>query len=139
MINLPKWSLTLVPPLYDTSSKSPIEMTAQVYGKMREFVDEYNRFTEDIQKAITDFEVGIISSEEEFKKYITCTMQEYINSLDEKVTIVDRWFNDFDGEMNNIITEKMNEALANGNLTITETYDSETESLKFVIGGNVNE
>lgn len=86
MINLPKWNLTLCPPLYDTASKSPIEMTAQVYGKMRELVEEYNKFSSELEKAFEDYTYNTTSNMEEFKNNITCIMQSYIESVDSKLS-----------------------------------------------------
>lgn len=141
MINLPAWRLTLVPPLYDTSSKSPIEMTAQVYSKMRELVEEFNKFSEDTTKALNEFEVGIISANEDFKKYVTCTMQEYIKSIDEKIKVIDANIEElsfkYENDVKEATKELLNKALSEGTLTIAEVYNEETEALNFIVTGVV--
>ena len=85
VINLPEWKLTLCPPLYDTSSRSPIEQTAQVYAKMRELVEAYNQFATDVTKVLSDYIANTNGDIDEFKKLITCMLQEHINAVDIKI------------------------------------------------------
>lgn len=56
MFKLPKWALpNNYPAFYDTESATAIEMTAKLYGAMSSFADEYNKFADDINKAIEEF------------------------------------------------------------------------------------
>ena len=141
MINLPAWKLTLSPPLYDTSSKSPIEMTAHVYAKMRELVEDYNRFSEELTKAINEYEANVNGDISRFKDEVTTIMNEYVKSIDNEVTLIhnhlhtleENYEKDVVEQTRKIIEERLNE----GSLTITEVYNEETESLNFVLGGTI--
>lgn len=88
MINLPQWKLTLTDPLYDTSSTSPIEMTGQVYAKVREVVEEFNRFSAQMEKTINDHIVKGVDGMQEFEKSITKIMNDYIRSIDSKISVL---------------------------------------------------
>ena len=114
MINLPEWKLTLCPPLYDTSSKSPTEMTAQVYAKTRELVTTFNEFSEGMNKAFQSFTEANIKDVQEFEEKITCLMNEYIESIDTKIH-----------ELNESISKRIEEGFIK--------YNEENEEI--VIGG----
>ena len=135
MINLPEWKLTLCPPLYDTSSKSQIEQTAQVYAKMRELIEAYNQFTADMLKAMNDFITSSIQGNEEFEKCINKTMQDYIESIDTKIDLaVNEMLEKYKQEVKDVAEEAVTEVLNSGEVTLTEHYDEATESLYFVLG-----
>ena len=112
MINLPKWALTLCPPLYDTSSLSPIEQTAQVYSKMRELIENYNKFVDEISKTINTFENDVNGDIKEFTCAITGIMQKYIETIDAKM-------NEQDSNIELTINKKL-EKLVNYNETNEE-------------------
>jgi hypothetical protein len=130
MINLPAWKLTLCAPLYDTSSTSPIEQTAQVYAKMRELVEEFNKLSENLSKSLEDYIVKDIRDMEEFKEYINCIMQEYIESVDQKLT-------DLDIEFKSVIAEVVNGAITNETIKVEEVYDEQTEGLVLKLTGGI--
>lgn len=85
MINLPQWKLTLCPPLYDTASVSPTEQTAQVYGKMRELIEDYNSFTAEVSNTLNEYINKTNGDIDEFKKCITALTAEFIKSVDVKL------------------------------------------------------
>lgn len=88
---LPKWALTnLSPAFYDCESGSAIQQTAKVYGAMNELIEEYNNFVDEINKNITDFENGVISSNDEFKTCITNLIENYIKTIDLKIQMQDQ-------------------------------------------------
>ena len=88
---LPYWVLTdKTPAFYDSESKTTIEMTAKVYAKMQELVDDYNKFIDDINKHIEDYETGVNQDLECFKTNITKTCHDYISMMDSKITSQDK-------------------------------------------------
>lgn len=138
MINLPQWKLTLCDPLYDTSSVSPIEMTAQVYAKTRELVEEFNKFSSDMEKTINVHIVDTTADIQEFEKSITKIMNEYIKSIDNKIPII---IESVEGKILEAVEvakptlieslrEEINEAVS----TAFITYNEENEEI--VVGGN---
>lgn len=121
MINLPKWALTLCPPLYDTSSLSPIEQTAQVYSKMRELIENYNKFVDEVSSAIDKLEVDTHTDIKEFKCVITELVQKYIETIDMKMSEQDlRIEKTIDEKVVIAVSEKINDVVA---------YDSENEEV----------
>lgn len=130
MINLPEWRLTLCAPLYDTVSKSPIEMTAQVYAKMRELVNAYNDFTSELTKALTDFTYKTTEDITEFENRITCLMQEHMEAVDSKIN---QCISIIDEEVEKSVKSKIEEMLSQGVIT----YNEASEEL--IVGGLTNE
>lgn len=83
---LPHWRLTdRTPAFYDTESGSAIEQTAKVYGAMRDLINEYNKFADNLNKALQSFELEIKEDNECFKKCLTELVENYIKSIDLKI------------------------------------------------------
>ena len=88
---LPKWTLTSTfPSVYDTESGTCIEMTAKVYAAMRDLQTNYNKFVDEINTCITEFQNGVIESQKEFEEKIIKLIHDYIKTLDLKVAHQDR-------------------------------------------------
>lgn len=86
MKSLPHWSLTgKHPAFYDTESATAIEQTAKIYGAMQTLIDEYNKFVDELNTNIQNFEESTNKDVEDFKECITNTMRKYIETLDTKV------------------------------------------------------
>lgn len=88
---LPNWIFTNPrPSIYDTDSGTAIEMVAKVYGAMKDLQENYNEFTEEINKHIEDYEKGIIEDFNCFKNKIIETVENYITSIDMKIELQDK-------------------------------------------------
>ena len=88
---LPKWIYpNTIPSVYDGESKTCLDMTAKVYGAMRNLQEEYNLFVDEINKCITDFIESGNKEEEEFEARLTKIIHDYIHALDLKVINQDR-------------------------------------------------
>lgn len=88
--NLPLWNLTsLNPAIYDNESGSAIEMTAKVYGKMQELVNDYNEFVNKLNNAITDHNNSVDKDIDAFKCAVTELLENYIRTIDLKVIHID--------------------------------------------------
>ncbi len=86
MNKLPNWILNhRFPSVYDSDSKTVIEQTARVYGAMNDLIEEYNRYVETLNSEIAKFETGIVSTQECFRNNITKVMNEFIESVDNKI------------------------------------------------------
>ena len=133
MINLPEWKLTLCPPLYDTSSKSPI------YAKMRELVEAFNTFAQDLSEQLSNHTVGSIQGMHTFKADINRIMSEYITSIDCKVSIIEELFRNYEKDVEERLMRIVEEKFNDGSITIKEVFDENTESMHFVLGGVDNE
>lgn len=87
MFLLPKWIMTSKhPAFYDAESGSAIEQTAKVYGAMNKLIEEYNAFVDELNKKINEFEAGVTTSNEEFKTCITTLIENYIKTIDLKLS-----------------------------------------------------
>lgn len=106
---LPKWVLTdKYPAFYDTESVTAIEMVAKLYGSMQELITDYNKFVDEVNQAIKDFEDGMIASFEEFKTCVMSLMENYIASVDMKIQMQDQAIADKFAEQDALINEKFN-------------------------------
>ena len=135
---LPEWVLTGTrPAIYDVDSDSTIEQTARVYAAMKELQKEVTEYIEKLEKALKDFQDGIINSEEEFKTCMTKLIHDYIHKIDEKIKIQDKVIDDAVNYMKANLKVYANELLQqmidNGELTIESLYDETNESLSIVI------
>lgn len=87
---LPEWCLTdTLPAFYDTESATTVEETAKLYGKVKNLVEDYNKYVNEINKTIEDFTNGVNQDQEEFKNSIIKIMHDYIHSVDTKIDIQD--------------------------------------------------
>lgn len=146
MIQLPLWRLTnKFPSFYDTESGSSIEMTAKVYGAMRELIDEYNKFVSDINIELSKFEADITKDNCEFKNSITEIVENHIKCVDMKM-------NTFTRETNMMIDEAVkymktnitattiaiiNKALADGSISVGLVYNPTSEEINLITQGGV--
>lgn len=137
---LPHWVLTdKFPSVYDRESVTAISMVAKLYGKMEELIADYNEYVDQVNKAIAEFEDGMIKDFESFKRCVQKLMDDYIQTIDTKINLQDAKIADaIDYMKNNIVattTTLFNEALQNGDITATlaEDYDAENEELTLSI------
>ena len=62
---LPLWAVTgTSPAFYDTESKTALQQTSVLYGKMRELIDAYNETSKELQNAIDYMETNLGSTVE---------------------------------------------------------------------------
>lgn len=151
---LPYWVLTnATPSVYESESKTAVEMVAKVYAKMQELVDEYNKFTETINSTIETFINDTNINQEEFECRITKVIHDYLDYLDTRLdkqdTIINESVvymkNNLSGTIAELVTQmkesgEIDEAIINSfnNLEIrlsaiesslTHNYESESETL----------
>ena len=125
---LPNWALTVNRPMrYDAESATPLQQTARVYAAMNELIEEYNKFSEEASKRISEFENKEGGARKEFEERITKIMREFTCSIKQYV----------ENNLEQTSKDILNDALQAGTITIEEVYDEEKESLSFVIGGSV--
>ena len=85
---LPKWVLTGTnPAFYDMDSATATEQTAKIYGKMKELVEDYNKFSEELHNAITNLVNGTTEDIEKFKTDLNKIVHDYIAMLDNKTSV----------------------------------------------------
>ena len=84
--NLPNWCLVNKnPSFYDTESATVLEETSKLYGKMQELINDYNLFTEELNKSLTDFTTETNENQKCFTDKTTKLIEDYIKSIDMKV------------------------------------------------------
>lgn len=87
---LPNWAVANgQPAFYDVESATAIQMTARLYKKIQELIEQYNEFTCEINTLIDEFERGIIHDFTEFKQCVIDLMNKYIETIDTKINLQD--------------------------------------------------
>ena len=142
MLRLPPWVLTdRHPAFYDTESGTVIEQTARVYAAMQKLIDEYNAFVDSVNKSIEELKLETKEEQDCFKKCITELVETYIKSIDLKIDEQDNKLSDaiedITANIQTITTQIVNDAIEAGTITITESYNPETESLEMTATGGV--
>ena len=142
MFKLPHWVLTdKNPAFYDTDSGSAIEQTARVYGAVKTFIEEYNTYVDNLNKALESFELETKEDIDCFKKCITELMETYIKSIDIAIDkqnlTIDKSIRQMQLSIVNHTTQLVNEALAEGKIHIVQSYDPDNESLDIIAEGSV--
>lgn len=140
---LPHWCISnKYPSIYDTDSKTVIEQTSRVYGKIQELIEDYNKFVDETNTIIEQFINNTNADQECFQNKITKIVHDYIAMLDEKIKQQDRIIEDSVLYIKNNIIEVANnvmrEAVEQGTIIITSNYDEENKKLNLIIT-NVNQ
>ena len=135
---LPFWVLTdLQPAFYDSESGTVLQQLSRIYPKIQEVINSYNDFVREVNRYIDEFETGIIKDFNCFKNCIIKTMNDYIESIDTKINLQDMDIqNAIDYMKNNIVettTNVVNQAIQNGDINISITYDSPSEGLSIIV------
>ena len=142
MYLLPRWVLTNPKPsAYDSESATAIQMVAKVYKAMNDLIEEYNKFADEVNSKILEYQNSLTEDNEEFKECITKTVENYIKSIDIKIDKQDLVIqNAVDYMKENIVdttNELVNKAIEDGKIAVYEDYDSATESLNLLVTGGV--
>lgn len=91
LIKLPPWNLTnKLPAFHDVESASSVQMTAKLYDYMKAFGLDYEKFVEEINTAITEYNTDMETDQKCFEEKITKTIHDYIHIIDTKLAHQDR-------------------------------------------------
>ena len=110
-------------------------MVSKLYAYLQEMVNDYNAFVTEVNNEIENFEHDINYNVEEFKSCVRNLMDEYIESIDIRMSLQDKEIADAIDYMKNNIFETAREifeqAVISGTIraNLVNTYDSETEEL----------
>ena len=131
---LPNIALTdLQPAFYDVESVTAVQMVSKFYTYLQNIVDDYNSFANEVNQEIENFENDTNASYEEFKNCIQNMMLNYIESIDTKINNQNAIIEDAVDYMKNNITETtteiINQAIDDGTIDVSVSYDSEDEEL----------
>lgn len=157
---LPHWVLTnLQSAFYDSESGTILQQMARVYSKIEELINIYNEFACEINRYIKEFEDGIIEDFECFKNCIIKTMNDYIESIDTKISLQDLKISEAIERQDSTIAEKfieqdnviaeainymkdnivettttiINQAIENGDIKVSINYNTDTEELTITV------
>lgn len=120
---LPKWVLPpTLPSVYECESFTALEMVSKLYGAINELITEYNKTVEQLN----GFQAEEKAAREEFELKITKVIREFICSWKQETA-----------DLEELTKTVVNEAIQAGKIAISEVYDEKTESLNFVVGGEV--
>lgn len=135
MERLPHWRITdRYPAFLDTESATAIEQTAKVYGAMQTMIDEFNKFVDNVNASMEEFENRMTADYDEFTVGLRQEFQDFIDVVNLRVTEAETFM------MNNldaVTANTINRAIENGTLRITEEYDEATESYNLKFTGGV--
>ena len=91
ILKLPNWVLVnKFPAKFDDESLTVLEQTARLYAKVNELIDSYNKYVEEINKTISDYQNKKDSDVDAFLCSIKCLTDNYINTVDMKISHQDR-------------------------------------------------
>ena len=135
---LPPIALTnLQPAFYDVESVTAIEMVSKLYAYLQNMVNDYNSFITEVNNEIENFENDINYNIQEFESCIRNLMSEFIESIDIKIDLQDAKIeNAIEYMKDNIIettTTIIDNLIQNGEINVSISYDSETESLDIIV------
>lgn len=83
---LPLWNVTNLQYAFnDMESKTGIEMTARLYGKMQELIESYNAFVTNINQSLEDFYTETNKNAEEFAVGLRQEFQDFIDVIELKI------------------------------------------------------
>lgn len=134
---LPHWVIpNKFPAFYDSESATAIEMTAKIYKHVENLIDDYNKFVENMNKAIDDFENGVTSDIELFKVSIRQEFQDFIDVVELKLkdqdTEIQKAYNYLVENLRNTTKDIVIEALQEGSLVLGINYEDSTESMTLI-------
>lgn len=133
MEKLPFWQLTNPhPAFYDAESGSAITMVAKVYAAMNELIEEHNTYIEGLNTRIDEFMNTANTEREEFAVAMRQEYQDFIDVIDLKVQVMEKTLSDMVDSIPEFVREGIQNALKDGTIVITTTYNDETEELDFV-------
>lgn len=141
---LPLWVLPSVTSVYDLESSTVSEMVPKVYGAMRNLIEDYNKFAEEINQTILTFTGSSNEEIANFKQTIEQRLICKFNDMDARyneIKVELMRYSDakiseiYDHYLNGYANQLINEKIASGDIEITLVYDPETESLNMTTGG----
>ena len=128
---LPRWNYPdSTPAFYDNESLTAIQASAKVYGKMNELVKEYNKFADECNKKISEFEYSTIEELNTFEASMRQEFQDFIDAIENHIRV-------HEANINEEIKDVLNQGLTEGSITITGVYDESSESLNLTLGGSI--
>lgn len=91
LIKLPYWRLTEVhPAIHDYESLTTVQMTARVYGAMQKLIEDYNKWIDEVNLTFENYEKERNINFDEFKEDLTKITNDFIQSVDHKISCQDR-------------------------------------------------
>lgn len=91
LIKLPPWNLTnKLPAFHDVESATAVQMTSKLYEYMKMFQTDYEKFVEEINKAIDEYNTEMNTDQKCFEEKITKIIHDYIHIIDTKLAHQDR-------------------------------------------------
>lgn len=147
--NLRPWLLQPFPATYDLESATPTEMVAKIHGAMNTLIDNYNKFIVDMEKEMQTLSQGSATEIQNFKQSVEKRIGDQFNELNAQFIKLRADLLEYTAQylaenvegVLPVITSADNGKLLqaiNGvwtPVTPTFTYDPETETLNFTIGG----
>jgi len=139
---MPGWSIVNpFPANYDVESKTVIEQTARMYGKVNELIESYNTFTTNIENKTNEFIETTNGDYEAFKISIRQEFQDFIDvieiKLDEQQKIIDNAVSYMSDNIISTTKNVINDSITRGDIVINTVYDENTENLNIVADGSV--
>lgn len=134
---LPDIALTnLQPAFYDVESVTAVQMVSKFYTYLQNIVDDYNSFANEVNQEIENFENDTNTNYEEFQNCIKQMILDYIESIDTKINnqdlIIQDAVNYMKNNINETTTELVNQAIDDGIINVSVTYDPEDEEISII-------
>ena len=128
---LPEWAINQNhPAFYDTESKTAIEMSAQLHGKMNEVIEEFNNLEDDNTKFKQDTEQANAEWKETTESAFRQEFQDFIDTVDLKVNGMQ---NEVKQEALNAVNEEVGKLSAELETEIDNTIQNKAKELQGTI------
>lgn len=115
---LPKWCITdKHPAFYDMESATAIEQTAKLYGAMRELIEDYNKFVDEINAAWTEYKTEGAEDYDVFQRKMEQLYSDFVKVIEMKYQSQDMAIQD-------AVTKIISELPAQLETMINEMYQS---------------
>lgn len=112
---LPKWNLhDNRPSFYDADAVTMLELAAKLHGSMNNLINDYNKFVENTNKAITDFtngtnedlEVFETAMRQEFQDFIDAVYLEYSTQEQRIREVADECVSQIEGSIDRVLNDE---------------------------------
>lgn len=131
MDKLPKWVLPgNKHAIYDSESVTAITMTAKLYAKMNELIEEYNGFADRWNETITEFTTITNDNAESFKVGLRQEFQDFIDTVNLQIQASEHSVESYRKLVEDM--ERVIEELKTHINNVTYSYDEITETLTLI-------
>lgn len=124
---LNKWLLTDGLPAYeDSESATAIEMVYKVYKAMQDMITDYNKFVDNTNKSLEEFQSTYNEDQETFTTSVRQEYQDYIDTIDLKIMDIESHYEGLDTSVTEFKNQTIQELTTFKNQVLQDLANYET-------------